>query len=83
MSKRLQVILKDSEYREIQLVARARHMSIADRVRQALELARREDALGSMAKKLEAVQRAAQGQYPAGDIESMLSEIEAGYCAPD
>jgi hypothetical protein len=32
-----------------------------------------------MGKKLETVRRAAQGRYPTGDIESMLSEIEAGY----
>jgi hypothetical protein len=30
MSKRLQVILRDPEYREIQKVARSRHMSIAE-----------------------------------------------------
>ena len=79
MSKRLQVILKDPEYREIQRVARSRHMSIAQWVRQALDLARREEPMGSMGKKLETVRRAAQCQYPAGDIDSMLAEIEAGY----
>jgi hypothetical protein len=79
MSKRLQVILKDPEYREIQRVARARRMSIAEWVRQALDVARREEPLGSMGKKLETVRRAAQGRHPTGDIESMLSEIEAGY----
>ena len=43
MAKRLQVILKDPEYREIQRVARSRHMSIAQWVRQALDLARRRE----------------------------------------
>jgi LPS sulfotransferase NodH len=81
MSKRLQVILQDPEYREIQRVARSRHMTIAEWVRQALDLARRREPTGSMAKKLEAVRRAAQCQYPAGDIDSMLGEIEAGYTA--
>ena len=79
MSKRLQVILKDPEYREIQRVARSRRMSIAEWVRQALDFARRREPLGSMGKKLETVRRAAQHQYPAGDIDSMLAEIEAGY----
>ena len=79
MSKRLQVILRDPEYRQIQKVARSRHMTIAEWVRQALDLARRREPTGSMAKKLETVRRAAQCQYPAGDIDSMLSEIEAGY----
>lgn len=81
MSKRLQVILQDPEYREIQRVARSRRMSIAEWVRQALDLARRREPTGSMAKKLATVRRAAQGQYPAGDIDSMLGEIEAGYIA--
>ena len=81
MSKRLQVILQDPEYREIQRVARSRRMSIAEWVRQALDLARRKEPTGSMAKKLETVRRAAQCQYPAGDIDSMLGEIEAGYTA--
>jgi hypothetical protein len=81
MSKRLQVVLQDPEYREIQRVARSRHMTIAEWVRQALDLARRREPTGSMAKKLETVRRAAQYQYPAGDIDSMLGEIEAGYTA--
>jgi len=81
MSKRLQVILQDAEYREIQRVARSRHMTIAEWVRQALDLARRKEPTGSMAKKLETVRRAAQCQYPTGDIDSMLGEIEAGYTA--
>jgi len=81
MSKRLQVILQDQEYREIQRVARSRHMSIAEWVRQALDLARRREPTDSMEKKLEAVRRAARCQYPSGNIDSMLAEIEAGYTA--
>jgi hypothetical protein len=79
MSKRLQVILKDPEYREIQRAARSRHMSIAEWVRQALEMARRGEPMGSMEKKLETVRRAAQFEYPVGDLDRMLAEIEAGY----
>lgn len=79
MPKRLQVIIADPEYREIQRAARSRHMSLAQWVRQALELARREEPIGSVSKKLEAVRRAVQHEGPTGDIEQMLSEIEAGY----
>jgi hypothetical protein len=79
MSKRLQVILKDPEYREIQRVARSRRMSIAEWVRQALDLARRGEPTGSMGNKLQAVRRAVQCEYPVGDIDRMLAEIEAGY----
>ena len=81
MSKRLQVILKDPEYREIQRVARSRRMSIAEWVRQALDLARRGEPTGSMGNKLQAVRRAVQCEYPVGDIDRMLAEIEAGYMA--
>jgi hypothetical protein len=79
MSKRLQVIFQDPEYRDIQRAARARHMSIAEWVRQALAVARRGEPLGTVGKKLEAVHKAAQHSYPAGDIDRMLTEIETGY----
>ena len=81
MPKRLQVILKDPEYREIQRAARSRHMSIAQWVRQALELARRREPTGDAGKKLEVIRAAARHDYPSGDIDSMLSEIESGYRA--
>jgi hypothetical protein len=79
MAKRLQVILKDPEYREIQRVARSRRMSLAEWVRQALEAARREEPAGSLTRKLEAIRAAVQHEYPAGDLDHMLAEIEAGY----
>ena len=53
MAKRLQVILKDPEYREIQRAARSRRMSIAEWVRQALDLARRREPGAGVGKKLE------------------------------
>lgn len=79
MAKRLQVILKDPEYKEIQRVARSRRMSIAEWVRQALDLARRQEPMGSIGKKLETIQTATQHDYPVSDIDGMLAEIEAGY----
>jgi hypothetical protein len=79
MAKRLQVILKDPEYREIQRAARSRHMSIAEWVRQALDLARRSEPQGTVGKKLGVIRAAARLDYPTGDIHRMLAEIEAGY----
>jgi len=73
------VILKDPDYREIQRVARSRHMSLAEWVRQALDSARRQEPTGSLSKKLEVIRIAAQHDFPAGDIDSMLAEIESGY----
>jgi hypothetical protein len=79
MAKRLQVILQDPEYREIQKMARTRRMSLAEWVRQALDLARRREPLGDAAKKLEVIRAAARHEYPAGDIDTMLADIEKGY----
>ena len=83
MAKRLQVILQDPEYREIQRLARARRLSIAEWVRQALTAARRREPLGDAGKKLDIVRAAARHTYPSADIERMLSEIESGYGVAD
>ena len=79
MTKRLQVILQDPEYREIQRIARSRHMSLAEWVRQALQLARRREPVGDIGKKLEVIRAGAKHDYPTADIEAMLAEIERGY----
>lgn len=79
MSKRLQVLLKEPEYREIRQAARARNMSVAEWVRQALSLARRSEPSGSAGKKIEAVRAAARHEFPTADIDQMLAEIERGY----
>jgi hypothetical protein len=79
VAKRLQVILQDPEYRAIQLAARSRQMSIAEWVRQALVHARRREPLGDVGKKLETIRAAAKHEFPTGDIDSMLAEIEQGY----
>ena len=79
MAKRLQVILQDPEYREVQRLARARHMSIAEWVRQALAAARRKEPLGDAGKKLDVIRDAARHEFPTADIDEMLDEIERGY----
>jgi hypothetical protein len=79
MAKRLQVILTDPDYREIQRAARLRQMSIAEWVRQALQLARRREPLGSVTKKLEVIQAATHHEYPTADISHILADIESGY----
>ena len=79
MAKRLQVILQDPEYREIQRIARARHMTIAEWVRQALAAARRYEPLGDAGKKLDVIREAARQEYPTADVDEMLGQIERGY----
>ena len=83
MAKRLQVILDDPDYREIQLMAHSRRMSLAEWVRQALDLARRREPLGSVGKKLEVVRAAARNDFPVSDIGGMLAEIEKGYVSDE
>ena len=75
------MILRDPDYREIQRMARSRDMSIAEWVRQALDLARRKEPLGNAGRKLEAIRAAVKYDFPVGDIDEMLAEIEKGYTA--
>jgi len=79
MPKRLQVILKDPEYREVRRAARSRQMSVAEWVRQALSQAHRREPLGDVSKKLAVIRAATRMDYPTADIARMLAEIEAGY----
>ena len=62
-------------------MARARHLSLAEWVRQALDLARRREPAGSVGKKLEAIRVAARYDFPASDMDDMLAEIEKGYAS--
>jgi hypothetical protein len=79
MAKRLQVIIQDPEYRDIQRAARLRRMTIAEWVRQALVQARRSEPSREVAAKLEAIRAAARMDFPTADIDRMLEEIEQGY----
>jgi hypothetical protein len=79
VTKRLQVILQDPEYRDIQRAADAQRMTIAAWVRQALAMARRREPVGDSGKKLDVVRAATRHSYPTADIDSMLAEIEHGY----
>jgi hypothetical protein len=79
MSKRLQVLLEESELREIQRSARRGRMTVAEWVRQALRAARRSEPRSDAGKKLQAVRAAATHSFPTADIGEMLDQIEDGY----
>jgi hypothetical protein len=79
MSKRLQVLLDETELRDIQRLARAQRVTVAEWVRQALRAARRRQPAGDVQKKLAAIRAAARHEFPTADIEQMLSEIAQGY----
>jgi hypothetical protein len=79
MSKRLQVILSDSEMEKIQSVAEQEHMTVSEWVRHALRVARRSRPAKDAAKKIAVIRAAARNEFPSGDIQQILKEIEQGY----
>jgi hypothetical protein len=79
VAKKVQVALGDHEYGEIERLARERGISVSEWVQQAIDVARREESSGDLARKLAAVHAAARHNSPTGDIENMLAEIERGY----
>ena len=81
MPKRLQVLLDEEEYEEIQDVARRQRVTLAEWVRQALRQAR-SDHLGTVEAKLQVIADASRHEFPTADIDVMLQEIEAGQRHP-
>lgn len=79
MSKRLQVLLDESELLDIHRTARRERMTVAEWVRQALRDARRQQPEREVHEKLDAVRQAAEHAFPTADIAQMLAEIERGY----
>jgi hypothetical protein len=79
MSKRLQVLLDEREFEELQHQAREEQMTVAEWVRRSLRAARRQSASGDVRRKLAAIRAAAGHSFPVGDVEEMLAEIERGY----
>ena len=77
MSRRLQVLVDEQEYQEIQVAARNQRMTVAEWVRQALREAR-DDQPGSIDFKLRAIADASHYEFPTADIEVMLQEIDSG-----
>ncbi len=79
MSKRLQVILDDTELYEIKQAAQHQRLTVAEWVRQALRAAQRREPRADASRKLEVVRAAAAHSFPSGSVDQMLAEIESGY----
>ena len=79
MSKRLQVVLEDAEYREIKRAARRQGLTLSEWVRRSLSAARSSEPSADAGKKLAVVRSAAEHAFPTADIAQMLREIEQGY----
>ena len=81
MAKRLQVLVDEEEYSEIQAVARRQRMTLAEWVRQALRKAK-DDHAATVGAKLRAIAYASRHEFPTADIEIMLREIDSGRHLP-
>jgi tellurite resistance protein len=79
MTKRLQVLLDETELEEIRQIAERERMTVAEWVRQTLRAARKERSRISPETKLEATRKAAEHAFPVSGIDGMLEEIERGY----
>jgi hypothetical protein len=78
MSKRLQVLLDEAEFRKLRRAARQRGVTVAEWVRTALRSSLREVPAGEAERKLAAIRAAAAHSFPAADIDQMLAEIDRG-----
>ena len=79
MSKRLQVVLEDAEYRDLERWARRQRTTVSAAVRRALRELQRSEPVREPQRKLQVVREATRHAYPAPDIAQMLAEIERGY----
>jgi hypothetical protein len=79
MSKRLQVLLPESEMMEIQKLATRERLTVGEWVRRALREARSRRSSIEPQSKLISVRQAVEYSFPAPDIDQMLAEIERGY----
>lgn len=91
MAQRVEILLNDTEYAAVEEAAKRRQVSASEWVRQALhdtrqaeitEVGRKPDSQKDperIARKLKALERAAQYNQPTADIDQMLQEIKDGY----
>lgn len=78
MSKRLQVVLDDSSYRDLVRVARRHRVTVSEWVRRALRESSLREPGTDPDLKLALVREAARGDYPTADVGTMLEEIAQG-----
>ncbi|MFO7893931.1 MAG: hypothetical protein R6U63_09360 [Longimicrobiales bacterium] len=81
MSKRLQVVMDEDEYREIREAAEQRRLTVSEWVRRTLRRARESEPSTDIGSKLEVVRSAVRYDFPTADVAQMLREIEASYGA--
>ena len=78
MARRLQVLMDESDLREIRRQAGQEHVSMAEWVRKVLRQAMRPAPAVAAANKLAAIRAATRHRFPTADIDEMLAEIGRG-----
>ena len=81
MTKRLQILLNDKEMRAIQDSAERQQVTVREWVRQTLRSACPRATPTDTKKKLDVVRAASRYDFPTGDIDQILREIDQGYQA--
>jgi hypothetical protein len=79
MSKRLQVVMDEAEYAEIETAAAREGETVSQWVRQTLRQAWREQPDAKVARKLALLRATRTMDGPTGDIEQLLEETARGY----
>ena len=79
MSKRLQVLFEEREYKAFQRLAKNQGLSLGEWVRLALRDVANRLSTKSPQSKLKNIRKSAKQSYPSGDIDEILSQIESGY----
>ena len=78
MSKRLQVMIPDEQYKLLSKTARRKRVAISQLVRESIRLGLLRGQPRSDEDKLDSILRYARFTGPTADIEEMLSQIERG-----
>ncbi len=81
MSKRLQVLLPDSDYKIVHKISRLLNKSVAEWVRETLKAAMTKDGPQNPEVRIARILRYSKHASPIGDIEKVLAEIERGRSA--
>jgi hypothetical protein len=81
MSHRLQILVDESEMREIRRAAKAQRLTVSEWARAALRRARGSEPSVEPERKLAVIRAAVRHEFPSAGIDRMLAEIERGYGA--
>ena len=78
MSKRLQILLPDDEFKKLKKFCKVKRKSVAEIVRESIRNCMSTDTPEDPSAKISRLLRFAKFEGPTGDIEQILREIDEG-----